>query len=76
MFSKITDMLSVDAIMEGFWSTIGNSISDISYWGCMTLGMIGMLLYIFGYEKGKKYPSISVGIYFIIMIFKEVLLNA
>ena len=47
-----------------------------SYWICLILGLIGMLLYIFGYEKGRNYPFISIGLYFIINIIGSVILNA
>ncbi len=47
-----------------------------SYWICLIVGLIGMLLYIFGYEKGRNYPFISIGLYFIINIIGSVILNA
>ena len=42
---------------------------------CLTGGMIGLLLWIFGYEKGKNYPFISMGAYLIINIIAKVLSN-
>ena len=47
-----------------------------SYWICVIGGLIGLILYIFGYEKGKKYPLISIAIYLIINILGTVILGA
>ena len=54
---------------------IGESIVLSSYWICVIGGMIGLILYIFGYEKGKKYPLISIAIYLIINILGTVILG-
>ena len=49
-------------------------ITTLSSLICLTSGMIGLLLWIFGYEKGKNYPFISIGVYFIINIIAGVIL--
>jgi hypothetical protein len=49
-------------------------ITTLSSLICLTTGMIGLLLWIFGYEKGKNYPFISIGAYFIINIIAGVIL--
>ena len=49
-------------------------ITTLSSLICLTAGMIGLLLWIFGYEKGKNYPFISIGVYLIINIIAEVIL--
>ena len=54
---------------------IGTSIVSSSYWICIAGGLIGLLLYIFGYEKGKNYPLISIGLYLIINIIGRALFN-
>ena len=46
-----------------------------SYWICLIGGLIGLILYVFGYEKGKKYPLISIAIYLIINILGTVILG-
>lgn len=46
-----------------------------SYYICLIGGMIGLILYIFGYKKGKNYPLISIAIYMIINILGRVLLG-
>ena len=46
-----------------------------SYWICLLAGMIGLLLYIFGYEKGRNYPFVSMGVYIILNIIGSVILN-
>ena len=54
---------------------IGESIVLSSYWICLIGGLIGLILYIFGYEKGKKAPMLSIAIYLIINILGRVILN-
>lgn len=54
---------------------IGESIVLSSYWICLIGGMIGLILYIFGYRKGKNYPLISIAMYLIINIIGRALLN-
>ena len=50
-----------------------DSLISCSYWLCILGGMIGFFLWIFGYEKGKNYPTIFIGIYLIINIVGSVL---
>ena len=46
-----------------------------SYWICLIGGMIGIVLYIFGYKKGKNYPLISIAVYLIINIIGRSLIG-
>lgn len=46
-----------------------------SYWICLIGGLIGLVLYIFGYKNGKKAPMLSIAIYMIINILGRVLLG-
>lgn len=46
-----------------------------SYWLCLIGGLVGLILYIFGYKKGKNYPLISIALYLIINIVGRGLLN-
>ena len=55
--------------------SIGSTVLLISYWICLIGGMIGLILYVFGYEKGRKAPLISIAMYLIINILGRVILN-
>ena len=46
-----------------------------SYWLCLIGGLVGLILYIFGYKKGKNYPLVSIALYLIINIIGRGLLN-
>ena len=61
--------------VNSFLRSIGEGIVLSSYWICLIGGMIGLILYIFGYEKGKKAPMLSIAIYLIINIIGRVILN-
>ena len=61
--------------VNSFLRSVGEGIVLSSYWICVIGGMIGLILYIFGYEKGKKYPLISIAIYLIINILGTVILG-
>lgn len=54
---------------------LGENILLSSYWVCLIAGLIGLILYIFGYEKGRKAPMLSIAIYLIINIIGRVILN-
>ena len=54
--------------------SIGSSVLLSSYWICLIGGMIGLILYVFGYEKGRKAPLISIALYLIINIIGKVIL--
>ena len=47
-----------------------------SYWLCIIGGLIGLFLYLFGYEKGKNYPCIAIGVYLVINILGAVIFGA
>lgn len=60
------------------WEIIAEWLKDIvliSYWGCLIGGLIGIILYVFGYKKGKSYPMVSIGMYLIIRILGAVILG-
>lgn len=54
---------------------LGENIVLSSYWVCLIGGLIWIILYIFGYEKGKKAPLISIALYLIINIIGQVILH-
>ena len=61
--------------VNSFIRSLCEGIVLSSYWLCLIGGLIGLILYIFGYEKGKKYPLISIALYLIINIIGRVILN-
>ncbi|MBQ9011967.1 MAG: hypothetical protein IJ094_00020 [Bacilli bacterium] len=54
---------------------VGTTVVLSSKWVCLISGIIGLILYIFGYEKGKNYPIISIAIYLIINIIGGAIFN-
>ena len=61
--------------VNSFLRSVGEGIVLSSYWICLVGGLIGLILYIFGYEKGKKAPMLSIAIYLIINIIGRVILG-
>ena len=68
-------MLNPVNLVNSFLRSLGEGIVLSSYWICVIGGMIGLILYIFGYEKGRKAPLISIALYLIINIIGRVILN-
>ena len=68
-------MLNPISWINSLLTYIGETIVLSSYWICVIGGMIGLILYIFGYEKGKKAPMLSIAIYLIINIIGRVILG-
>ena len=68
-------MLNPANWVNSFLRSLGEGIVLSSYWICVIGGMIGLILYIFGYEKGRKAPLLSIGIYLIINILGAVILG-
>lgn len=68
-------MLNPVNLVNSFLRSLGEGIVLSSYWICVIGGMIGLILYIFGYEKGRKAPLLSIAIYLIINILGRVILN-
>ena len=61
--------------LNSFLGSLCEGIVLSSYWICLIGGLIGLILYIFGYEKGKKAPMLSIAIYLIINIIGRVILS-
>ena len=61
--------------LNSFLRSLCEGIVLSSYWICLIGGLIGLILYIFGYEKGKKAPLISIALYLIINILGRVILS-
>ena len=68
-------MLNPANWVNSFLRSLGEGIVLSSYWICVIGGMIGLILYIFGYEKGRKAPLLSIAIYLIINILGTVILG-
>ena len=68
-------MLNPANWVNSFLRSLGEGIVLSSYWICLIGGMIGLILYIFGYEKGRKAPLLSIAIYLIINILGAVILG-
>ena len=68
-------MLNPVNLVNSFLRSLGEGLVSSSYWICLIGGMIGLILYIFGYEKGRKAPLLSIAIYLIINILGTVILG-
>ena len=69
------DFINPISWLNSLLTYIGESIVLSSYWICLIGGLIGLILYIFGYEKGRKAPMLSIAIYLIINILGAVILG-
>lgn len=47
------------------------NIDKYSFNVCLLVGLVALILYVFGYEKGKRVATISPAIYIIIQIFMK-----
>ena len=60
----------IDFILE-----LLNIASELSSSVCLIGGLVGVILYIFGWEKGKKAPLLFWGIHLLIKIIGGVLIG-
>ena len=70
------DFINPMSWLNSFLISLCEGIVLSSYWICLIGGLIGLILYIFGYEKGRKAPMLSIAIYLIINILGRVILSA
>ena len=61
--------------VNSFIRSLCEGIVLSSYWLCLIGGLIGLILYVFGYETGRKAPMLSIAIYLIINIIGRVILG-
>lgn len=47
------------------------NIDKYSFNVCLLVGLVALILYVFGYEKGKRVATISPAMYIIIQIFMK-----
>lgn len=66
MFGKIESWL----MSKG--DSIVLSIDKFSFEACLIVGLVALVLSIFGYSKGKKAATISPAVYVILQIFMKV----
>lgn len=69
-----------EMMVEGARSKVMHIITEMvrevvvsSKWICLLAGMIGIILFLFGYKKGKNIATIMPGVYLIIKILGGVL---
>ncbi len=63
MINKLLD------VIDAAGDFIVNSID--SFQACLLVGLVALVLYIFGYDKGKKIATISPAVYIVIQIFMK-----
>ena len=70
MFSKAVDIV-MKYFLEG-GELVLKSINTLSFDTCLLIGLVALVLSIFGWDKGKKISLISPAVYIILQIFLEV----
>ncbi|OPX47855.1 hypothetical protein [Clostridium thermobutyricum] len=63
----------VDGIKTAFLNLLElavNGVIEVSYWGCLFVGLTALFLYISGLKKAGKYVPVSIMIYFLLQILK------
>ena len=61
-------------IIDSIGDSIVNFIDIYSFKACLLVGLVALILYIFGYDKGKKIATVSPAVYIVIEIFMNCLL--
>lgn len=61
-------------MIKNFFEWLGSStvtqIADISYYPCLIIALVSLILYMSGQKKAGKYVPTSIVIYFLIQCFK------
>ena len=70
MFNKMINGF-MDYFLEAGEIVLEN-IDKFSFKACLIVGLVALVLSIFGYEKGKKIATLSPAVYIIIQIFLDV----
>ena len=70
MFSKAVDIV-MKYFLEG-GELVLKGINTLSFDTCLLIGLVALVLSIFGWDKGKKISLISPAVYIILQIFLEV----
>ena len=58
-------------IIDSIGDSIVNFIDIYSFKACLLVGLVALILYIFGYDKGKKIATVSPAVYIVIEIFMK-----
>ena len=58
-------------IIDAIGDSIVKFIDIYSFQACLLVGLVALILYIFGYDKGKKIATVSPAIYIVIEIFMK-----
>ena len=75
MFKKLFEAINPWNYIEEWLLEVGKDIVLSSQYICAIAGLIGLILYLFGCNKGKTVASIAPVIYVIIRILGSVLLG-
>lgn len=76
MLEKIFKAVNPWTYIEEWLLQVGKDIVLSSYYICLIAGLIGLILFIFGYKKGKNLAMVTPAIYLIIRILGAVILGA
>ncbi|SCH33770.1 Uncharacterised protein [uncultured Clostridium sp.] len=75
MLKKIFEATNPWTYIEKWLIGIGNEIIISSYYICIIVGLIGIILFLFGWKKGKNLAMVMPGVYLIIKILGGAILG-
>ena len=75
MLEKFFKSLNPMDMLNEWLISLGKDIVLSSYWVCLIVGLLGLILSIYGVKKGKNVAIISPVIYVLIKIFGGVILG-
>ena len=58
-------------IFLGWGDKLVNTLGNVGYHGFLLVGLVSLILYVFGWEKGKDIATISPAAYIIFKIFMK-----
>lgn len=65
----------INSILSNLGTTMIEGIEESSFYICMLVGLVALILSVCGYDKGKKLSLLSPSIYMIIQIFLKGVFN-
>lgn len=75
MLKKIFESVNPWTYISECLVRLGEEIVLSSYYVCLICGLIGIILFLFGYKKGKNIATVMPGVYLIIRILGSVILG-
>lgn len=66
----------INSMLSNLGASIIEGIDEYSFYICMLVGLVALILSVCGYDKGKKISLLSPSIYIIIQIFLRGIFNA